>query len=145
MPLNKKTFWLLAVSSTFLALAMLFYLIQTAQGASLRDQRRMLADTDQQLGQLARDVKRYEDAKDMLSLGGGAIARHEKVSISSRFSPGDLPRLNDFLSYAYDANGFFLMRNFSLQWSEVENEGSAGKPAEATLSLNLNGEKVFTR
>ena len=143
MPLTKKTFLLLAISSAFLALASLLHQVETARSRALEEQKRELAGAAQQLTQLTRDIGRYEAARGQLGQSGGAIARHEKVSLSSSFSPAELPRLNDLLTHAYETDGFLLLRNFSLQWTE--NDGGATAPSQATLSLNLTGEKVFTR
>ena len=141
MPLQKKTFLLLAFSCVVLALTIFLYSIGVERGRTLQNQRTALVSAEQQIGQLKRDVERYEATRGQL---GGDIARHEKVSISSTFTPAELPRINDLLAHAYDTDGFLLLRRFSLRWSE---SGGDDKKADtdATLALSLDGEKIFTQ
>lgn len=141
MPITKRTFLFLAVSSLFLALALFLYQFESARGRSLEEQKQEINAAEQQLTQLRRDIERYESTRGQFGQNG-AIARHEKVSISSRFSPGELPRINDMLTHAYEVDGFLLLRNFSLHWDETGSSGNT--PGQAGLSLELNGEKVFT-
>lgn len=145
MPLHKKTFLLLFVSSIVLALSIFLHTVGGARIKVLQDQRAMLTNTEQEIAQLRRDVDRYEATRRQLRSGeGGDIAHHEKVALSSKFTPAELPRINELFEHAYTADGFLLLRNFSLQWSESKS-GSYGSASEATLALSIFGEKVFTQ
>lgn len=145
MPIQKKTFLLLAFSCLVLALSIFLYTVGEARGKALVEQRAALGNAEQQIAQLRRDVERYEATRSQLGKGeGGDIARHEKVAISSTFTPAELPRINDVLEHAYDSDGFLLLRNFSLQWSESGSDLNKTS-SEATLALSLYGEKIFTQ
>ena len=147
MQLHKKTFYLLAFSCLVLAFAILLYFTGVARGKMLQEQRNALMMAEQQITQLQHDIERYESARGKIEAAGGReIARHEKVSISSSFTPAELPRLNSVLSHAYDIDGFLLLQNFSLRWSEYgTSEGEKQRAGtDATLSLSLVGEKIFT-
>jgi len=72
MPLTKKTFLLLAISSAFLALATLLHQVETARSRALEEQKRELAGAAQQLTQLTRDIGRYEAARGQLGQSGVA-------------------------------------------------------------------------
>jgi len=144
MPLSKKTFLLIAFSCIALAFSIFLYTVGLARATALQNQKAQLISAQQQVEQLRRDVERYESTRGQLQKeGGGDIARHEKVSISSTFTPAELPQINSLLAHAYDTDGFLLLRSFSLRWSETGGEDN--KPLEAGLSLNLNGEKIFTQ
>ena len=145
MPLQKKTFLLIAFSCIVLALSIFLYSVSEARATALLSQRAVLANAEQQIAQLRRDVERYESTRSQLKKGeGGGVARHEKVAISSTFTPAELPRINELFEHAYDADGFLLLRNFSLQWSE-SSRGQDTTGSEATLALSIFGEKIFTQ
>lgn len=150
MPLDKKTFLFLFIASVMLCVSIVMHRVGSESSRALMEQRRMLDTASQQLMQLKRDIEHYEATQGKLGRDGAALARHEKVSISSSFSPGDLAHLNEVLGHAYETDGFLLLRSFSLQWTEArageKNADNAGAGRnEATLRLNLDGEKVFTR
>jgi len=145
MPLQKKTFLLLAFSCLVLAISIFLFSISEARGKILVKQRAMLANAEIEIGQLRRDVERYESTRSQLKKGeGGDIARHEKVAISSTFTPAELPRINDLFEHAYDTDGFLLLRNFSLRWTESVGDQNTTS-SEATLALSIFGEKIFTQ
>ncbi len=141
MPLNKKIAILLAVSSTFLALVLFFWRYEAVQAVGLAEQQRHLVDAEQKLVQLGRDIQRYEVARGMLGAEGEAMARHEKISLGARFSAAELARINEVLTRAYEGDGFLLLKNFSLTWMG----GMGVMDTEASLQLDMTGEKVFLR
>ncbi|GBG04059.1 hypothetical protein AZSI13_33860 [Azospira sp. I13] len=140
MPLSKRIFLILAASSTLLAALLFVWQMQTAKAAMLAEQKNQLGAAEQKLAQLARDIQQYEAATQ--SLGGGkSLARHEKVALGARFAPGDLARIHEVLTRAYQGDGFLLLKNFSLEWKSGNSLGDTS----ASLQMDMAGEKVFLR
>jgi len=107
----------------------------------LAEQKNQLGAAEQKLAQLARDIQQYEAATQ--SLGGNSknLARHEKVALGARFAPGDLARIHEVLTRAYQGDGFLLLKNFSLEWKSGNSLGDTS----ASLQMDMAGEKVFLR
>ncbi len=141
MPLTKKITLLLVAGSVLLALALLTWRFELARSQALTEQQRLLADAEQKLVQLSRDIQRYEAARGLLGSAGQVMARHEKIALGARFSAAELARINDVLNRAYQGDGFLLLKNFSLQWTS----GNGAGDADASLRLDMTGEKVFLR
>lgn len=133
MSLAKRIFLLLLAASLAAGCAWAYWQHQMLRDARLKEEARLLAEAEEALNRLARDLKRYEEARAQVGAESG-FARHEKVALSARLSAAELARLEDILQRAYADEGFLLLKNFSLGWS-----------GERELALQLNGEKVFVR
>lgn len=135
MSLATKTFLVLLVSVLCLSAALFMYRMEAHRTKALLDEKAQLESSAQALNTLRRDVEQYESTRNRI----GGTVRHEKVSISTSFASGELPRLNDVLAGLYEANGFFLLENFSMSW-EAGSDKTTGAPR---LNLSLQGEKIF--
>lgn len=133
MSLAKRLALLLLAASLAGGFAWTYWQHQMLVDARLKEESRTLADAEEALNRLARDLRRYEEARAHVGAEAG-FARHEKVALSARLSPAELARIEEILRRAYADEGFLLLRSFSLGWS-----------GERELSLQLNGEKVFVR
>jgi len=131
MPLAKRMLILLACASFLAGAAFVFWQHEDRRAGRLAEEARLLAETEREMTVLARDIRRYEEAKGRIGQASG-LARHEKVALAARFSPEELSRLPEVLQRAYGGDGFLLLRRFSLAWRE-----------QGELALELAGEKVF--
>lgn len=146
MLLSKKIFYYIGSSCVILAITMLLYMYEMTRSNTLKRQQADLLNADLQVEQLRKDVLRYEATRAQLGTdSSGSIARHEKVTLSSQFTPADLPRINEFLAHAYDSDGFLLVKNFSYRWSNSDDEKTQKGTTDLKLTLSINGEKIFTR
>jgi hypothetical protein len=148
MTLQRKIFVLLLAVTLALAGALFAYRLMDMKKVALQKQYNAFVMARQDLQELARSVANYEVARARLGQGGG-IARHERVSLETSFSPGELPRLQDLLNRAYEGDGFLLLHHFDLSWADRTSEQGSEGPATSArpgqqLTLSLNGEKIFT-
>lgn len=133
MSLAKRIFLLLLVSSLAGGFAWVYWQHQMMRDARLKEEARLLADAEEASNRLARDLKRYEDARAHVGAEAG-FARHEKVVLSAKLSAAELARIEEIFQRAYTDEGFLLLKSFSMGWRDGRE-----------LALELNGEKVFVR
>lgn len=131
MPLVKRILILLVFSSFVAGIAFAFWQHEERRAGRLAEEARHLTEAEREMSALARDIRRYEEAKGRIGETSG-LPRHETVALAVRLSPDELARLPQVLRRAYGGEGFLLLRHFTLSWRD-----------QSELALELTGEKVF--
>lgn len=141
MDLNRKTTLFLVSTSLLLGVCISINQIESAWMSNRKAEIANLTQAEDKVLTLRRNIEQYEKSKAVVA-GGDGLTKHEKVVIASSFTAAELPKIPQFLTQAYEKDGFLLLKNFDLSWTETAN-GSPESSGTAKLELKLMGEKVF--
>jgi hypothetical protein len=134
---HKKTWKLSLISSSFLFLTLIFFLLSQEKLAVASKDLSKISSTERQLRQLKEDLNVYEEALGKLEVKPGSVPQREPVNFTAVFAQEQLDMLREILVSTYEFDGFFYLKSFKLEEKESKKKG-----APPIFSITLEGEKV---